>query len=166
MNFEERLDLTILGAVLGFILAYALWWVKELRIAKKQKKNITRVIHADIKATLKTLDGANSYEIKFNKLKPDEVDPLILFNPSRMNNFFLDFKEDIYLIPPALTEDLLEYYDVISACMIMCDAFKTEDFRKLPFERKRAGYLRWVTRLKEASDKGGSLEKRLYVLLK
>lgn len=166
MNFDDRLTLTIVGAILGFILAYSLWWLKELRVLSRRKTNLIRIIYADIKATLKTLEVINDYDIYFNKLKESDPDPLLIFNASRMSNFFLDFKEDIYLIPPVFTEELLNYYDAVNACTLLCSTFKEDDFKAISFERRKAAYLRWVYRLKDANTKGDALSKLLKLRLK
>lgn len=166
MNFEDKLTVTLLGAVLGFIFTYLLWLLREISTEQKRKLNILRVIKADIKATLQTFSVIESYDLYFNKLTEQDPTPLLLFNPSRMSNFFLDFKEDIYLIPTSFTEELLNYYDDINACNLMCNIFKEEEFKALPFARRKSGYLKWLSRLRETDQKGKKLIKLLELRLK
>ena len=103
----------------------------------------------------------SAFERIFYRLKIDDDIPLLLFNPSRYSDFFIDFKDDVYLVPNHLTELILEYYDSISACTLMCDTFEGEEFKSFNFERKKKAYLKWLDYLKEARSKGRMLLNKL-----
>ena len=87
--------------------------------------------------------------------------PLLLFNPTRYGSFFIDFKNDVYLVPHSLTELILEYYDSISACSLMCTVFEGDEFKAFAFDRKKKGYIKWLDYLKEARNRGRNLLHKL-----
>lgn len=165
MSLEERVLAGCAGAALAFLLSFLGQRWTDHRKEKIKKKNILRIIHADIKATIAQLDSIQAISSSIADAREDKPHPLFIFNPSRMGNFFLDFKEEIYLIPPNLAEPILIYYDLIEDCVLYCNTFKSPEFVALEFERRIKGYRRWVTKLTKAREKGISLKLLLELYL-
>ena len=161
MTIEERLTALVIGAIVSFLLSFFLWLRKEAIKDKRKRENILRIVRADIRSTMGYFAKISDFESLFFRLKDGDSIPLLLFNPTRYDAFFIDFKDDVYLIPKDLTESILGYYDSISACTLLCSVFEGDEFKAFSFDRKKAGYIKWIDYLKDARCKGRDLLNQL-----
>ena len=161
LTFEDRLIITLIGTTVSGIIAFIIWFKKESIKDKRKRDNILRIIRADIRSTMGYFEKIPTFERIFFRLKEGDDIPLLLFNPTRYSDFFIDFKDDVYLVPSHLTELILDYYDSVSACTLVCKTFEGDEFKAFSFKRKKNAYIKWVDYLKEAKNKGRDLLNKL-----